>query len=45
MCRSNPNQSPEDVREGGSSVLHSSFYLPELEMADLNNCNAMFNIQ
>mgnify|MGYP001030985887 FL=1 len=33
--------SPEDVREGGNSVLYIGFYLPELEMADLTNCNAM----
>lgn len=45
MCRSNPNQSPEDVQEDGSRVLYISFYLPELEMADLTNCNAMSNTQ
>ncbi len=37
--------SPEDVREGGNSVLYIGFYLPELEMADLTNCNAMSNAQ
>ena len=37
--------SPEDVREGGNSVLYIGFYLPELEMADLTNCNAMSNTQ
>ncbi len=45
MCRSNHNHPSGDVREGGSSVLYISFYLPELEMADLNNCNAMSNTQ
>ena len=37
--------SPEDVQEGGNSVLYIGFYLPELEMADLTNCNAMSNTQ
>ena len=37
--------SPGDVREGGNSVLYIGFYLPELEMADLTNCNAMSNTQ
>ena len=32
--------SPEDVQEGGNSTLYIGFYLPELEMADLSNCNA-----
>ena len=32
--------SPEDVQEGGNSVLYIGFYLPELKMADLTNCNA-----
>ena len=34
-------RSPEDVTEGGNSTLYIGFYLPELEMADLTNCNAM----
>ena len=33
--------SPEDVQEGGNSVLYIGFYLPELKMADLTNCNAL----
>ena len=33
--------SPEDVTEGGNSTLYIGFYLPELEMVDLTNCNAM----
>ena len=37
--------SPEDVREGGNSVLYIGYYLPELGMADLTNCNAMSNTQ
>ena len=37
--------SPDDVQEGGNSVLYIGFYLPELEMADLTNCNAMSNTQ
>ena len=32
--------SPEDVQEGGNSTLYIGFYLPELKMADLTNCNA-----
>ena len=32
--------SPEDVQEGGNSTLYIGFYLPELEMSDLTNCNA-----
>lgn len=43
MCRSNSSQrlvsSPEDVQEGGNSTLYIGFYLPELKMADLTNCN------
>ena len=35
----------EDVQEGGNSVLYIGFYLPELKMADLTNCNAMSNTQ
>ena len=37
--------SPEDVREGGNSVLYIGFYLPELKMADLTNCNAASHTQ
>ena len=37
--------SPEEVREGGSSTLYIGFYLPELGMADLTNCNAGSNTQ
>nr|WP_325186339.1 hypothetical protein [uncultured Oscillibacter sp.] len=37
--------SPEEVREGGNSTLYIGFYLPELEMADLTNCNAGSNTQ
>ena len=33
-------RSPEDVTEGGNSTLYIGFYLPELGMADLTNCNA-----
>ena len=33
-------RSPEDVTEGGNSTLYIGFYLPELNMADLTNCNA-----
>ena len=33
-------RSPEDVAEGGNSTLYIGFYLPELNMADLTNCNA-----
>lgn len=44
MCRSSSSQrlvsSLEDVQEGGNGVLYIGFYLPELEMADLTNCNA-----
>lgn len=32
--------SPEDVDEGGNSTLYMGFYLPELGLADLTNCNA-----
>lgn len=32
--------SPEDVQEGGNSTLYIGFYIPELKMADLTNCNA-----
>ena len=32
--------SPDDISEGGNSTLYIGFYLPELEMADLTNCNA-----
>ena len=38
-------RSPEDVTEGGNSTLYIGFYLPELEMADLTNCNAMSHTQ
>ena len=31
---------PEDVQEGGNSTLYIGFYLTELKMADLTNCNA-----
>ena len=37
--------SPEEVREGGNSTLYIGFYLPELNMADLTNCNAGSNTQ
>lgn len=37
--------SPENVREGGNSTLYIGFYIPELEMADLTNCNAMSHTQ
>lgn len=37
--------SPEEVREGGGSTLYIGFYLPELGMADLTNCNAGSNTQ
>ena len=37
--------SPEDVTEGGGSTLYIGFYLPELEMADLTNCNAISHAQ
>ena len=37
--------SPEDVREGGNSTLYIGFYLPELKMADLTNCNAASHTQ
>ena len=37
--------SPENEREGGNSTLYIGFYLPELEMADLTNCNALSNTQ
>ena len=37
--------SPEEVREGGNRTLYIGFYLPELEMADLTNCNAGSNTQ
>ena len=37
--------SPEEVREGGNSTLYIGFYLPELEMADLTNCNAASHTQ
>lgn len=37
--------SPENVREGGNSTLYIGFYIPELEMADLTNCNALSNTQ
>lgn len=33
--------SPENVREGGSSTLYIGFYIPELKMVDLTNCNAL----
>ena len=36
---------PEEVREGGNRTLYIGFYLPELEMADLTNCNAGSNTQ
>lgn len=45
MCRSNHNHPSEDVQEGGNSVLYIGFYLPEMEMADLTNCNTMSNTQ
>lgn len=37
--------SPEEVREGGNSTLYIGFYLPELKMADLTNCNAASHTQ
>lgn len=37
--------SPENVREGGNSTLYIGYYLPELGMADLTNCNALSNTQ
>ena len=37
--------SPEEVQEGGNSTLYIGFYLPELGMADLTNCNAGSNAQ
>ena len=37
--------SPENVREGGNSTLYVGFYVPELEMADLTNCNVLSNTQ
>ncbi|MCI9331094.1 MAG: hypothetical protein HFG05_02825 [Oscillibacter sp.] len=37
--------SPEEVREGGNSTLYIGFYLPELGMADLTNCNVGSNTQ
>lgn len=37
--------SPEDVQEGGNSTLYIGFYLPELKMADLTNCNAASHTQ
>ena len=37
--------SPEEVQEGGNSTLYIGFYLPELGMADLTNCNAGSNTQ
>jgi len=44
MCRSNSSQRlvsfSADVQAGGNSVLYIGFYLPELKMADLTNCNA-----
>lgn len=36
---------PEEVREGGNSTLYIGFYLPELKMADLTNCNAASHTQ
>jgi len=38
-------RSPGDVREGGNSTLYLGFYLSELEMADLLNCNAAYYTQ
>ena len=36
---------PGDVTEGGNSTLYVGFYLPELKMADLTNCNAASHTQ
>lgn len=33
-------QSPDEILEGSGSTLYIGFYLPELKMADLTNCNA-----
>ena len=38
-------RSPDDVEEGGKSTLYIGFYLPELKMADLTNCNAASHTQ
>ena len=38
-------RSAEDVEEGGNDTLYIGFYLPELNMADLTNCNAGSNTQ
>lgn len=37
--------SPEEIREGGNSTLYIGFYIPELGMADLTNCNAASHTQ
>lgn len=37
--------SPDNVREDGNSTLYIGFYIPELEMADLTNCNALSHTQ
>lgn len=37
--------SPDDVKEGGNSTLYMGFYLPELETADLTNCNTLSHAQ
>ena len=37
--------SPESIQEGGNSTLYIGFYLPELKMADLTNCNAASHTQ
>ncbi len=34
-------RSPEDIIEAGNSVLYLGFYIPELNMADLTNANAL----
>lgn len=37
--------SPGNVEEGDHSTLYIGYYLPELEMADLTNCNAQSHAQ
>lgn len=37
--------SPGDAAEGSGSTLYIGFYLPELKMADLTNCNAASHTQ
>lgn len=37
--------SPEEITEGGNSVLYLGFYLPELKLVDLTNANAASHTQ